>query len=159
MIIRLALLVLLGGVLSADVRADEVTVTFRGLQNIPGENADPDVRIAILRGRVAGLFLYTESLAFNIGCGSDELSCLGADSEVVDDFSGTINGVFSNPTDVLAIRFVNNPIGNGTVTRLFDAAGEVVGEFQNSFSYEGEPVSRFEAVLDFDGVRGFIFNQ
>ena len=156
---RLAVVGCLLVLLAAAARpARAVTVDFRGLTDVLGTDGE------IVGNEFVGqglLLTVIDGLAFNVGCGAPT-TCLGADSVAVDDFQGTFRGSFvvpgtSTPVSVsnLQIDFCcTDLMPQHTSTTLFDARGNVIGQFADGdVAYFGRtPVASFVTQLGYDAM-------
>ena len=156
---RVAVVASLLVLLAAAARpARAVTVDFRGLTDALGANGE------IVGNEVLGqglLLTLVDGAAFNVGCGSIT-TCLGADSVAVDDFQGTIRGSFVLPGTTTPVSVSNLQIDfccsqlmpAPTSTTLFDARGNVIGQFADGdVAYFGtKPVASFVTQLGYDAM-------
>jgi hypothetical protein len=156
---RLAVVGCLLVLLAAAARpAHAVTVDFRGLTDalaadgeiVGNEFVGQGLRLTIVDG-----------LAFNVGCGTPT-TCLGADLVAVDDFQGTFRGSFVVPGTTTPVSVSNLQIDfcctelmpQPTTTTLFDARGNVIGQFADGdVAYFGRtPVASFVTQLGYDAM-------
>jgi len=156
---RLAVAGCLLVLLSAAARpARAVTVDFRSLTDALGANGE------IVGNEFLGqglLLRVLDGVAFNVGCGSIT-TCLGADSVTVDDFGGTIRGSFVAPGTTTPVSVSNLQIDfccselmpQRTSTTLFDARGNIVGQFADGdVAYFGKaPVASFITQFGYDAM-------
>ena len=139
-----------------------VTISFAGLPGRSNQNGEADG--TEFNGQ--GLDLTTQGIAFNVGCA---VSCLGADAEFLDDFSGTIFGNFVLPgssvdamVDSLSIDLCCNDVRPGiTFVDLFDAGGDLVATFEDiDVVYTGPAlVSSFRVKFSYDAMYSVSYGQ
>ncbi len=156
---RLAVAACLLAVVTAAARpAHAVTVDFRHLADAGGADGEIAGNEFVGQGL---LFTLVDGIAFNVGCGGIA-SCLGADSVAVDDFQGAFRGSFVIPGTTTPVSVLNLQIdfcctdlmAAPTSTTLFDARGNVIGEFADGdVAYFGStPVASFETRLGYDAM-------
>jgi hypothetical protein len=156
---RLAVIGCLLVLLAAAARpARAVTVDFRHLTDAGGADGEIVGNEFVAQGLLLSVI---DGIALNVGCGNIE-TCLGADSVAVDDFQGAIRGTFVVPGTTAPASVLNLQIDfcctelmpAPTSTTLFDARGNVVGQFTDGdVAYLGStPVAAFETHLGYDAM-------
>src|SRR5262245_61360769 len=156
---RLAVAACLLVLLSVAARpARAVTVDFRALADALGANGEIVGNEFLGQGLQLTLL---DGVAFNVGCGGPA-TCLGADSVAVDDFQGTILGSFVVAGTTMPVSVSNLQIDfccsdlmpQRTSTTLFDARGNIIGEFADGdVAYFGKtPVASFVTQFGYDAM-------